>query len=144
MTKNILRLRFKFDNSASAVDLTVPIVVDGLNYGAPLENLRAAMRDAGVPSVDLWIGSTGAAVAALVVPVLKPKAFLPVHWDGLWGAFNAGVEKPFADPATEAYLAKEGITVIKPREYMDKWRLDATGVRGLDNRSVKQALGFTR
>ena len=138
------RYSWFFNNSASAVDLTVPIIVDGVNYGAPLENLRAAMRSAGVSNVDLWIGSSGAAVAALVVPVLKPKAFLPVHWDGLWGAFNAGVERPYSDPATEAYLAKEGITVIKAREYMDKWRLDATGVRGLDNRSVKQALGFTR
>ena len=29
-----------FQNSGSAVDLHVPIVIDGVDYGAPLENLR--------------------------------------------------------------------------------------------------------
>ena len=49
-----------------------------MNYGAPIDNLKAAMKDAGLESVDLWIGSGGASVAQLVLPVLKPKAFLPV------------------------------------------------------------------
>ena len=85
-----------FSNSASAVDLHVPIVVDGVDHGAPIENLKSAMKDAKLTSVDLWIGSSAAPVAKLVVPVLRPKAFLPVHWDGLWGAFEAGVPKPYA------------------------------------------------
>ncbi|MEO7668743.1 MAG: thrombospondin type 3 repeat-containing protein, partial [Polyangia bacterium] len=52
-----------FQNSASAGDLEAPIVIDGVDYGAPLQNLRAAMADAGLDSVDLWIGTGGAAVA---------------------------------------------------------------------------------
>ena len=48
-----------------------------MNYGAPIENLRAAMKDAGLESVDLWIGTGGAAIAALLLPVLRPKAYLP-------------------------------------------------------------------
>jgi L-ascorbate metabolism protein UlaG (beta-lactamase superfamily) len=135
------RFSWFFNNSASAVDLHVP-VVDGVNYGAPIENLRAAMRDAKLSAVDLWIGGSATPVAKLVVPVLNPKAFIPVHWDGLFNAFEAGVPKPYADAGVEALLKASGATVIKPVQYMDKWRLDRTGVRALPNTEVKKALGF--
>ena len=131
-----------FSNSASAVDLHVPIVVDGVNHGAPIENLKSAMKDAQLASVDLWIGPTAIPVAKLVVPVLKPRAFLPVHWDGLWGAFEAGVPKPYADAALEAFFSAAGANVLKPAQYMDKWRLDRNGVRPIPNIEVKKALGF--
>jgi L-ascorbate metabolism protein UlaG (beta-lactamase superfamily) len=136
------RFSWFYQNSASVVDLHVPIVIDGVDYGAPIENLKAAMKEAKLESVDLWIGSGGAAVAKLVVPVIRPKAFLPVHWDGLWGAFEAGVPKPYDDPALEAFLGASGVAVMKPGQYMDKWRLDRNGVRPIPNTEVKKALGF--
>ncbi len=136
------RFSWFFNNSASPVDLHVPIVVDGIDYGAPLENLRRAMRDAKLTSVDLWIGSRDVTAAKLVVPVLQPKAFLPVHWDGLWGAFEAGVPQPYADPALEGFLKSSGVALVRPAQYMDKWRLDRRGVRPLPNLEVKTALGF--
>ena len=107
-----------------------------------LSNLKAAMADATLTSVDLWIGSSAAAVATLVVPVLRPKAFIPVHWDGLFAAFEAGVPKPYADPDAEAVLTASGVAVIKPAQYMDKWRLDRNGVRPVANIEVKKRLGF--
>ena len=113
-----------------------------MDHGAPIENLKRAMQDARLTSVDLWIGSGGLAVAKLVVPVLEPKAFLPVHWDGLFGAFEAGVPKPYGDPGLEAFLKASGTSVIKPVQYMDKWRLDRKGVRAVPNTEVKKALGF--
>lgn len=137
------RYSWYYHNSASAVDLHVPIVVDGVDYGAPIENLKAAMRDAGIDSVDLWIGTGGLPVAKLVVPVLKPKAHLPIHWDGLWEPFEAGMPWPFADAALEDYLAGAGVKLIKPQQYMDNWRLDRSGIRPLPNAAVKQALGFS-
>jgi len=100
------------------------------------------MADAKLTSVDLWIGGSAAPVATLVMPVLKPKAFLPVHWDGLFGAFEAGVQKPYADAAVETLLKASGVAVVKPAQYMDKWRLDRTGVRPLANTEVKKVLGF--
>ena len=136
------RFSWFFQNSASAVDLATPIVVDGVDYGAPIDNLNAAMRASGLQSVDLWIGTGGTAVSEMVIPVISPKAFLPVHWDGLWGAFEAGVVKPYADPATEAALANAGVRLIRPAQYMDKWRLDRDGIRALENSAVKRALGF--
>jgi hypothetical protein len=120
----------------------VPIVVDGKDFGAPLDNLRAAMAAEGLDAVDLWIGSGGLRVAQLVLPVIKPKAFLPVHWDGLWGAFLAGVPRPYGDRTLEPFFAAENVRVIKPTQYMDKWRLDANGIRPVPNAEQKRALGF--
>jgi L-ascorbate metabolism protein UlaG (beta-lactamase superfamily) len=136
-------LSWFFQNSASPVDLHLPIVVEGRSYGAPIDNLRAAMRDAGIESVDLWIGTGGAPIAALLLPVLKPKAYLPVHWDGLFNPFLAGVPAAYADPALEAKLSGAGVQLVRPAQYMDRWRLDRTGVRAIANDSVKRALGFS-
>jgi hypothetical protein len=136
------RFSWFFNNSASPVDLHVPIVIDGTDYGAPIENLTLAMREAKLESVDLWIGSGAVAVAKLVVPVLKPRAFIPVHWDGLFGAFEAGVPKPYADAGLEVFLKASGTAVVKPSQYMDKWRLDRKGVRPVANVEVKKTLGF--
>jgi len=125
------RFSWFFQNSASPVDLR-----------EPLENLKAALAAEKIESVDLWIGTGGLPIAQLVAPVLKPKAYLPVHWDGLWGAFHAGVPQAYSDPALEGFLGKSQIRLIRPGQYMDKWRLDRNGVRPLDNSAVKQALGF--
>jgi hypothetical protein len=131
-----------FQDSASAVDLRDPIVIDGHDFGAPLENLRAAMKTAGLESVDLWIATGGRDVAALVLPVLRPKAYLPVHWDGLFGAFKAGPPQPYADAALQSLLGEASVRAIVPTQYMDRWRLDAAGVKVLDNQEIKQKLGF--
>jgi hypothetical protein len=136
------RFSWMFQDSASPVDLREPIVVDGKNHGAPLENLRAAMKRAGIDSVDLWIATGGRAIAELVLPVLRPKAYLPVHWDGLYGAFKAGPPQPYADPALESLLVEAKVKLIVPTQYMDRWRLDQNGIQGIDNGAVKKRLGF--
>ncbi|MQA28735.1 MAG: hypothetical protein GEU82_02695 [Luteitalea sp.] len=138
------RFSWFYQNSASPVDLHVPIVVGGTDYGAPIENLRAALRAEGLESVDLWIGTGGLPLAQLVLPVIKPKAYLPIHWDGLWSAFQAGVPRPYSDAALEGLLAKTGVALLKPGQYLDKWRLDRTGVRPLPNDVAKQAFGFSK
>jgi hypothetical protein len=131
-----------YQDSASAVDLREPVVVGDRSYGAPLQNLQAAMQAAGLTSVDLWIATGGRDVAELVLPVLKPKHYLPVHWDGLFGAFKAGPPQPYFDPPLAELLQRNGTTLIVPRQYLDRWRLDATGVRELDNDAMKQRLGL--
>jgi L-ascorbate metabolism protein UlaG (beta-lactamase superfamily) len=136
------RFSWLFQNSASPVDFAVPIVVDGVSYGSPLENLKRAMKDASLDSIDLWIGSGGRAIAELVVPVVKPKAYLPVHWDGLYGTFEKGVPRVYSDPALEEFLGASSVTLVRPAQYMDKWRLDPTGVRAIENTRVKTMLGF--
>jgi L-ascorbate metabolism protein UlaG (beta-lactamase superfamily) len=136
------RYSWFFQNSVSLVDLKTPIVIDGKDYGAPFDNLVAAMRAANLTSVDLWIGTGGAAAANVLLPVLKPKAYLPVHWDGLYGAFAAGVPQPYADAPLERVLTAAGVRLLKPVQYMDKWRLDRSGIRPVPNDAVKKQLGF--
>jgi L-ascorbate metabolism protein UlaG (beta-lactamase superfamily) len=130
-----------FQNSASATDIDVPIVVDGINYGAPIENLKAAIADAGLVSVDLWIGSVNAPVARLL-PIINPKAFVPVHWDSFTSPFLKG-PGPFRDSnKIVPPLSAAGVRFLTPVQYMDKWRLGRDGVDSVPNTAVKQALGF--
>jgi hypothetical protein len=131
-----------FNNTASPVDLHRPIVVDGVSYGAPLDNLRIAMRDAGLQSVDLWVGAASEPVARLVLPVLRPKAYLPLHWDGLFGAFEAGVPARYADDALRRVLDSAGVRLVIPTQYMDRWRVDTRGVHPVDDGAARRALGL--
>jgi hypothetical protein len=74
--------------------------------------------------------------------VLRPKAFLPLHWDGLFGAFEAGVPARYADEGTGRLLDSAGVRLVVPTQYMDRWRLDTRGVHAVDNGAVKRALGL--
>ena len=106
------RFSWFYQNSASADDLQVPIVVGGANYGAPLENLRVGTegRRARIGRLmDRQPRLTGCAAGR---SRSQAEGILPVHWDGLWGAFEAGVPQPFSDPALEAFLQKAGVQVI--------------------------------
>jgi len=136
------RLTIFFSNTGSPVDLDRPIVVGGTDFGAPIDNLRAALRDAGLSSVDLWIGSGGAPLARLVLPVLRPKAYLPVHWDDFYGPIERGVAKPYADPALEALLDTAHVALVRPTQYLDRWRLDRNGVHAVANDAQKRVLGL--
>lgn len=131
-----------YHGSASPVDFHLPIVVDEVDYGSPLDNLIIAMDEAGLDSVDLWIGGSDARVAELVLPILAPKAFLPIHWDGLDAPFESGMPDRFSNPPLEQLLSGAGVELIRQQQYMDKWRLDREGVRPIDNHAAKQALGF--
>ena len=132
---------FDHENSASADDLQVPIVVGGANYGAPLENLRSALKAEGLESVDLWIGSRRLPVAQLVVPVLKPKASCRFTGTGR-GERSKQVCRSRFPIRPWTFLQKSGVQVIKPLQYMDRWRLDRNGIRSVPNATVKKALGF--
>ncbi|HWQ37575.1 MAG TPA: MBL fold metallo-hydrolase [Burkholderiales bacterium] len=130
-------------NSASPIDLHMPIVVDGVNYGAPLDNLQKAIEQSGLARVDLWIGTGGRPIAESVVPIIRPRAYIPIHWDGLWEPFEAGLPWAFNDTALETYLGQQGVRLLKPGQYMDKWRLSALGTQPAPNAQIKRALGFS-
>src|SRR5205807_10504961 len=77
-------------------------------------------------------------------PTLFPYTtlFRSVHWDGLHEPFFAGMPRAYEDRNLEAFLRTNGVTLMTPRQYMDKWRLDRAGMRPIDNSAVKRALGF--
>ncbi len=132
-----------FMDSGGATDLDVPIVVGGVNYGAPLQNLKAALADAGLSSIDLLIApcAGGGELAKLVVPVARPKAYIPVHWDNFFAAFLAR-PPTFNDAAFTQYLKDQNVQLLTPVQVMDKWRLSRSGVQAVSNALVKQALPF--
>jgi hypothetical protein len=113
-----------------------------VNYGSPLGNLAAAMKDAGLSRVDAWIGTGGKPVAELVVPVIRPKAYIPNHWDGLFNSFWKGLPYPFKDDALKAYLDAQKIPMFVQKQYFDTFVLSRAGVAARDNREVKRKLGF--
>ena len=136
------KLSFFVNNSASAFDLDKDVIVDGVSYGSPIGNLAAAMKDAGLTSVDAWIGTGGLPVAQMVVPVIHPKAYLPNHWDGLFNPFWPGMPYPFKDDPLREYLGAQKVALVPQTQYFDKFVLSRSGVASDVNHAVKSALGF--
>ena len=136
------QVSFFIQNSASAFDLDKDIVVDGVNYGAPLKNLAAAMADAGLKQVDAWIGTGGKDVAELIVPVIHPKAYIPSHWDGLFNPFWKGIPYPFKDDALKAYLDSQHVLLMPEKQYFDSYFLTRKGLTGAPTQELKKKLGF--
>jgi len=136
------KLSFFVNNSASAFDLDKDVIVDGVSYGAPLANLAAAMKDAGLTQVDAWIGTGGEPVAKLVVPVIHPKAYVPNHWDGLFNPFWPGMPYPFKDDALRTYLDVQKVAFFAQAQYFDKFVLSPAGIARDVNHEVKSRLGF--
>jgi hypothetical protein len=136
------QLSFFVNNSASAFDLDKDIVIDGVNYGSPIGNLAAAMKDAGISQVDAWVATGGKPVAEMVIPVIRPRTYIPNHWDGLFNSFWAGMPYPFKDDALQAYLAAQKVNLVIPRQYFDKYVLTRNGVAVEANLDIKRKLGF--
>ena len=141
-TPNARQLTFFVTNSGAAQDLDVDSITDGINYGKPLDSLRKAMADAGLPAVDVWIGAGGQPVAALALPILKPRAYLPNHLGSFYVPFQLGNTSPFNDLVLSAYLAQSNVALVPPNQYLDAWVLDADGFRQVDNAQMKQAYSF--
>jgi hypothetical protein len=136
------QVSFFMNNSASAFDLDKDIVIDGVNYGSPIGNLAAAMKDAGLTQVDAWVGTGGKPVAEIVVPVIHPKTYIPNHWDGLFNSFWKGLPFPFKDEPLQAYLQAQKVDLIPQKQYFDKYILTKSGVQTEANLAVKRKLGF--
>jgi hypothetical protein len=77
------------------------------------------MKDAGLTSVDAWIGTGGLAVAQLIVPVIHPKVYIPNHWDGLFNSFWADLPFPYKDANLKAYLDQQNIALMPQSQYFD-------------------------
>jgi L-ascorbate metabolism protein UlaG (beta-lactamase superfamily) len=136
-------LSFFYADTGSEFTFDRPVVVDGENLGTPADNIAAAMRDAGLSTVDAAVQGGGAPLAKLIVPIVHERAFIPNHWDGLYAPFFPGMPNEWSNPELEAYLANEGIGLFPPCQYMEKWQIDPSGVSIVPNSEVKQRLGFS-
>jgi hypothetical protein len=48
----------------------------------------------------------------------------------------------FSDPAYEATLTAHDVELILPNQYLDTWRLDASGVRSIPNDAMRDRFDF--
>ena len=111
------------------------------------EHLRAALEDADLERVDVWLGFSDRPLAEAVHPILRPKAHIPHHWDGLFSPFFDGVPHAYSEFPMSAGVAdfweEQRVSFLPPRQYMDAYRLTPTGVRPVANPTVKQRLGLS-
>ena len=94
------RFTWFFQNSVSLSDISTPIVVGGVDYGAPIENLKAALKAEGLSSVDCGSEPPMPGSRVCCCPFWRPKAYLPVHWDGLYGALKPASRGRMQMPAS--------------------------------------------
>ncbi len=124
-------------------------------YGIALNNLKIApqekstaaylseaMESGKLDSVDLWLGFNSSYYVEQVIPILKPNAFIPHHWGGLWSPFFDGPSYSFSNARLDSVLTDAGIDFHIQKQFMDKYRLDASGIKPISNDAVKAKLGF--
>ena len=144
---------FVSDSGAGGRDLTTPRVANGVTYGSPLENLRAAMAAAGTTSLDLWQGGPESRVvtqARIVVPEFKVKTFMPHHLGVRANSVSEfkleyGLHFPYdpnEQPLLRDFLASAKVPQVVPVNYWDAWIFDAQGVKVTDSANQKAVYGL--
>jgi hypothetical protein len=88
------------------------------------------------------VGAGGQPVAAITVPVLKPKAYVPNHLGSFFVPFEQGNTSPFRDTTFATWLAANNIDLVPPLQYLDAFVLDDAGFRPVDNTPMKRVYGF--
>ena len=151
-----------YSNTGNAVTFRQPVSIDttffteqSLNLDnlqiaehatSAREHLQTALKAARLEQVDLWLGFSDRPLAEAVQPILKPKAHIPHHWDGLFGPFFDGVPYAYADFPMSAgvseFWQEQQVAFLPPQQYMDKYALTTEGVKSVPNPAVKQQLGF--
>lgn len=151
-------IRWFYSNSGNADTFNESKIADEVflqEYGITLNNLEitpqeksieeyliAAMDAEKLDHVDLWIGYNNSYHVEQVIPILKPKAFIPQHWGGLWSPFFEGLKSPYSNERLRSVMIKEGIDFYPQSQFMDKYRLDANGITPIPNDALKEELGF--
>lgn len=141
------------DSGAGGKDLTTPRVADGVTYGSPMDNLKAAMAAAGATSLDLWQGGPESRVvtqARLVVPAFNVKAFMPHHLGVRANSVSEfkleyGLHFPYdtnEQPLLRDFLKSVNVPQIPPVNYWDAWTFNASGVHGVANNEAKALYGL--
>lgn len=144
---------FVSDSGAGGKDLTTPRVADGVTYGSPLDNLKAAMQAAGATSLDLWQGGPESRVvtqARLVVPQMKVKTFMPHHLGVRANSVSEfkleyGLHFPYdanEQPLLRDFLKAANVPQVAPVNYWDAWIFDASGVKPVDSANQKALYGI--
>ncbi len=143
---HLLEPRFFFGDFNFALN-NLEVVTETISAQAYLE---AAMADAGIDSVDVWLGigfgtvsGVSTELARLMVPVLQPRAYIPHHWDDFRApSFFDGLTRIWTNVGLSQFLASVGVPIFIQGQYMDKYIVDPIGVTFDPNSDIKAALGL--
>lgn len=80
-------------------------------------HLENALAEAADNPIDLWIGFGGAEHVRQVVATLRPRTFVPHHWDDFWTPMEDGPGRTFDATPIAAFLDSSGVGLIVPAEY---------------------------
>jgi hypothetical protein len=141
------------DSGAGGEDLFIPRVAGGKTYGSPMENLAAAMADAGLTRLDIWQGGPESRMvnqAKFVVPAFNVQIFMPHHLDARANAQSSfrleyGMHYaylPEDQPKLQALLESRGVPQVYPTNYWDAWVYDKHGLRPVENTEMKAIYGI--
>ncbi len=131
-----------FSNTGSPVDLDRPIVVDGTSFGAPIDNLRAALRDAGDRVGRSLDRQRRRAARAARAPGAAAEGVSAGALGRLLRPARGGVATPYADPALESLLDTARVTLVRPAQYLDRWRSTGMACTPSPTTAPKRALGL--
>lgn len=107
-------------------------------------HLERALADASLDSVDLWIGFGGAGHVRQVVATLRPRAFVPHHWDDFWTPLADGPGRAFPAGSISPFLEQAGIRMLVPAQFFDQIILTPDSAWIEDGAAVRRSLGVSR
>lgn len=152
---------FSSDSGAGGPDLTTPRVVTTVEngvtktttYGSPIDNLGAALKDAGLSTFEVWQGGPESRMvyqARTVVPKYGVKVFMPHHLNsraasGQSFSLEYGMHYPYSlddQPKLRDFLVSVNVPQIYPTNYFDAWTYGDDGVKQISNTAMKATYGL--
>ncbi len=144
---------FVSDSGAGGTDLTIPRRVGTTVYGSPVDNLRAAMIDAGLQQLAIWQGGPESRMvnqAKIVVPTFHVQTFMPHHLNAranTQSSFSLTYGMHYAyglddQPLLNAFLQSQGVPQVYPTNYFDAWMYTNSGLTKIPNTAMKADYGL--
>jgi len=90
--------------------------------------LAAALREEGLERVELWIGFGGTEHVRQVAETLRPRAFIPHHWDDFWSHMDLGPGATFDPQPLAPILDPLDTRILIPSAYYDQFLLAGASV----------------
>lgn len=124
-----------WSNSIAAIDSDDG---SGVDFRAVLAELFADGM-----GTDVWLGAPfgGASVLGPYLDVIRPRTFVPQHWDGIAPILANGLAGPFAAGDLQDALDARSVTLVPQRQYFEKLKLARGRVVRVRNRRVQKAFG---
>jgi L-ascorbate metabolism protein UlaG (beta-lactamase superfamily) len=106
------------------------------------EHLRDALAGERLDAVDVWIGFGGRDHVRQVADLLRPRRFVPHHWDDFWTPLEDGPGRAFPRTALDSIATRAGFELIVPQQFFDRIRLGTARARLEDGAALREALGI--